>query len=52
MLTSYRGVLSRPGAAVFCGLGLLARLPMSMSGLGIVLLILSLPLKKWMHGVK
>lgn len=39
MLASYRGVLRRPGAAAFCATGLVARLPISMTGLGIVLLV-------------
>lgn len=39
MLTSYRGVLNRPGATAFCVTGLFARLPISMAGLGIVLLV-------------
>lgn len=39
MLTSYSRVLSKPGTALFSGTGLIARLPMSMVGLGIVLLV-------------
>ncbi len=39
MLAPYRRILVVPGAAAFSGAGLLARLPMSMSGLGIVLLV-------------
>jgi MFS family permease len=39
MLTSYRRILSRPGALRFSLAGLVARLPMSMVGLGIVLLV-------------
>ena len=39
MLQSYRRVLSVPGAAAFSAAGLLARLPMAMTGLGIVLLV-------------
>lgn len=39
MLTSYGRVLSKPGTALFSGTGLIARLPMSMVGLGIVLLV-------------
>ena len=39
--SSYRRVLSRPGALVFSSSGLLARMPMSMVSLGIVLLVSS-----------
>jgi len=39
VLQTYRRVLSVPGAAAFSGAGLLARLPFSMTGLGIVLLV-------------
>lgn len=39
MLTPYRRILSLPGALSFSGFGLLARLPLSMTGLGIVLLV-------------
>lgn len=39
MLTPYRDVLSRPGALAFSSSGLIARLPMSMAGIGIVLLV-------------
>ncbi|WP_439939454.1 MFS transporter [Nocardia sp. N13] len=39
MLDSYRRVLARPGAFRFSSAGLVARLPISMVGLGIVLLV-------------
>lgn len=39
MLKPYRRVLSLPGAAAFSSTGLVARLPISMTGLGIVLLV-------------
>lgn len=39
MLTSYRRILARPGALRFSMSGLVARLPISMVGLGIVLLV-------------
>jgi len=39
MLTSYRRVLAHPGALRFSLTGLVARLPISMVGLGIVLLV-------------
>ncbi|CAN5582899.1 MFS transporter [soil metagenome] len=39
MLTTYRRILSRPGTARFSATGLVARLPISMVGLGIVLLV-------------
>ncbi len=39
MLDSYREVLARPGALAFSAAALVARLPMSMVGLGIVLLV-------------
>ncbi len=39
MLTSYRRVLTRPGTLRFSATGLVARLPISMVGLGIVLLV-------------
>lgn len=38
-LSSYRTVLSRPGTLKFSLTGLVARLPISMTGLGIVLLV-------------
>lgn len=41
VLDRYRQVLSRPGAAAFCASGLVGRLPISMIGLGIVLLVSS-----------
>ncbi|WP_435741428.1 MFS transporter [Nocardioides sp. SYSU DS0663] len=39
MFAAYRRVLSEPGAALFSATGLVARLPISMVGLGIVLLV-------------
>ncbi len=39
MLATYRRILVVPGALLFSGAGLVARLPMSMVGLGIVLLV-------------
>jgi MFS family permease len=39
MLSTYREVLSRPGAALFSATAAIARLPLSMVGLGIVLLV-------------
>ena len=39
MLTTYRRVLALPGALVFSMSGLVARLPISMVSLGIVLLV-------------
>jgi MFS family permease len=39
MLDSYRRILGRPGTALFSATGLVARLPISMVGLGIVLLV-------------
>ena len=39
VLSSYRQVLSRPGAAAFSASGFLARLPISMVTLGIVLMV-------------
>ena len=39
MLATYRRILSRPGTARFSATGLVARLPISMVGLGIVLLV-------------
>lgn len=42
MLTSYRQVFSRPGALAFSATGLVARLPISMMTLGIVLLVSTL----------
>lgn len=39
MLTSYRRVLAQPGTLRFSATGLVARLPISMVGLGIVLLV-------------
>jgi MFS family permease len=39
MLDTYRRILSRPGTARFSATGLVARLPISMVGLGIVLLV-------------
>jgi MFS family permease len=39
MLTTYRRILSRPGTALFSATGLVGRLPISMVGLGIVLLV-------------
>lgn len=39
MLTPYRRILTRPGTALFSASGLVARLPISMVGLGIVLLV-------------
>lgn len=39
MLDTYRRILTRPGTARFSATGLVARLPISMVGLGIVLLV-------------
>lgn len=39
MLTMYRDAFSAPGAALFSATAALARLPLSMTGLGIVLLV-------------
>ena len=41
MLTAYRRVLSVPGALLFSATGLVARLPLSMETLGIVLLVVA-----------
>jgi hypothetical protein len=42
MLQPYRDVLTRPGALAFSATGVLARLPMSMVGIGIVLMVSSI----------
>jgi len=39
LVDTYRGVLTVPGAAMFAVAGLVARLPISMLGIGIVLLV-------------
>ncbi|NMR21112.1 MFS transporter [Cellulomonas fimi] len=39
MLGPYRDILTRPGALAFSSTGLLARLPISMVGIGIVLMV-------------
>ena len=39
MLAAYRSVLSRPGAIWFSAAGLVGRLPLSMAGLGVLLLV-------------
>lgn len=39
MMSAYRTILATPGARAFTALGALGRLPLSMTGLGIVLLI-------------
>jgi MFS family permease len=39
LLSSYRRVLATPGARLFSATGLVARLPISMAGLGIVFLV-------------
>ncbi len=39
MLQSYRRILALPGAAAFSAAGLVARMPYSMEGLGVVLLV-------------
>ncbi len=39
MLQTYRAAFSAPGAALFSATGALARLPLSMTGLGIVLVV-------------
>ncbi len=41
MLTSYRRILAEPGTLLFSATGLVGRLPISMVGLGIVLLVSS-----------
>jgi MFS family permease len=41
MFSSYRSVLSRPGALAFSAAGLVGRLPLSMAGLGMLLLVQS-----------
>lgn len=41
MMSSYRRILTLPGTALFSATGLVARLPISMAGLGIVLLVQS-----------
>jgi MFS family permease len=38
-LAPYRRLFAVPGSSAFCGLGVVARLPMSMLGLGVVLLV-------------
>lgn len=42
MLQTYRDVLARPGALAFSSAGVLARLPISMVGIGIVLMVQAL----------
>jgi hypothetical protein len=39
MLGTYREVLSRPGAALFSFTAMMARFPLAMAGLGIVLVV-------------
>jgi MFS family permease len=39
MIATYRRILTKPGTALFSATGLVARLPISMVGLGIVLLV-------------
>ncbi|MEU1877799.1 hypothetical protein ABZ470_10835 [Streptosporangium sp. NPDC020072] len=39
MLAPYRSILALPGALAFCGAGLLARMPASMMGLSLLLLL-------------
>src|ERR1700709_346457 len=39
LLANYRRVLATPGALLFSATGLVGRLPISMAGLGIVLLV-------------
>jgi len=39
MFDSYRSILVRPGTALFSATGIVARMPMSMLGVGIVLLV-------------
>lgn len=39
MLRPYRQILARPGATAFSAAGVIARLPMSMVGIGIVLMV-------------
>ena len=39
MLSSYRSVLTRPGALAFSAAGMVGRLPLSMAGLGMLLLV-------------
>src|SRR5688572_22613189 len=41
MLSSYRRILAVPGALLFSATGLVARLPLSMESLGIVLLVVA-----------
>jgi predicted MFS family arabinose efflux permease len=41
MLTTYRRILAVPGALLFSATGLVGRLPISMQGLGIVLLVVN-----------
>ena len=39
MLSTYRAILTRPGTALFSAAGIVGRMPMSMLGLGVVLLV-------------
>lgn len=39
MLSTYRGILSKPGAVAFASSGLLARLPMSMFNISVILMV-------------
>jgi MFS family permease len=39
MLSSYRAILARPGTALFSAAGIVGRMPISMLGLGVVLLV-------------
>src|SRR6478736_3053571 len=41
MLTNYRRILAVPGALLFSATGMVARLPLSMQSLGIVLLVVA-----------
>ena len=41
MLAPYRDLLSTPGGKAFSGAAFVARLPISMIGLGIVLLVVA-----------
>ena len=50
MANPYREIFSAPGSKAFCAAGLIARMPISMTGIGIITLLAQLHGSYWLAG--
>ena len=50
MANPYREIFRAPGSLAFCAAGLIARMPISMTGIGIITLLAQLRGSYWLAG--